>query len=104
MNDDYNFWCDYLHDYHISTQICLCDHYLTRVTKERCMSCEYRRYKYKELKTGDWFYNVETKKYGLKLSEGRYFDYKQKKVFGFYGNKRNTSDRYVYIKANCEVY
>lgn len=66
------------------------------------MSHDY--FSYKELEVGDFFFNLDTKSYGIKLSPKRYFNFDHKRVYGFYGGRSNDSNRKVYAKCDWEVW
>lgn len=61
-------------------------------------------YSYKELDVGDFFFNLDTGNYGIKISSKRYFNLDHKRVYGFYGGMSNDSNRKVYYKCSWEVW
>ena len=63
-----------------------------------------KRFSYKELDVGDFFFNLDTGNYGIKISSKRYFNLDHNRVYGFYGGMSNDSNHKVYIKCDWEVW
>lgn len=62
-----------------------------------------KAYSFMELEVGDFFLDIRTNKYGIKLSPARYFDLKYKHVYGFFEGRVNDSPEKNYIKCDYEV-
>ena len=66
-------------------------------------------YSYKELDVGQFFFRSYGKGnsggyYGIKLSEGRFFNLDDNRVCGFCDGKINDSDTKCYLKCEYEVW
>lgn len=59
-------------------------------------------YAYKDLDIGQFFFDVRTKHYGIKLSSCRAYNIDKCYVYGFYRNHANDSDEKAYAK--CDFY
>lgn len=60
-------------------------------------------YAYKDLDIGQFFFDIRTKHYGIKLTSCRAYDIDHCRVYGFFGNHANDSDDKAYIKCDYEV-
>ena len=61
-------------------------------------------YAYKDLDIGQFFFDVRTKHYGIKLSSRRAYNIDRCCVYGFAYNHANDSDEKAYAKCDYEVW
>ena len=59
---------------------------------------------YKDLDIGQFFYDTDTKHYGIKITSCRAYNIDMCCMYGFAGNHANDSDYKHYLKCDYEVW